>query len=109
MTDPLLSLLTTPPWLGMIHARLGAVLPSRVHLLLKASAPIDGEPKRKRQPPMPGRGRGRPAVLDTARSCSVCGWLKEASEFRSGRMKCRTCTNESWNVLRARKKVVECQ
>ncbi len=68
MTDPLLSLLTPPPWIDMIHARLGAVLPSRVHLLLKMHA-VDAEPANARAAPLPGRGRGRPPVHDGARAC----------------------------------------
>ena len=49
MTDPLLSLLTPPPWLGMIHARLGSVLPSKVHRLFdeRASNRTAGEYKPK--------------------------------------------------------------
>lgn len=103
MTDPLLSLLSPPAFMAAVHARLASVLPSRVHLLPKVHAP-DVDAVRKRAKPLPGRGRGRPAVQDVARSCSVCGWHKEACDFRRGRMKCLACTYETWNALRNRKK-----
>lgn len=99
MTDPLLSLLTPHPLIGMIHARLGTVLPSRVHLLLKINAP-DSEPAKGRSAPQPGRGRGRPSVPDGARACNVCGWHKAPAEFPRARSTCKSCTNEAWNAWR---------